>query len=308
MAIGRAIKEYLRHLTISRGLAAHTLKNYRRYLQAFADWTREHGLERVEQISGEDLLEFQLFLRRDQQHLAPKTQNYYLIAIRGLCKYLISRDVVVIPADKITLAKIEQREILFLESAEFEQLLSAITGTELNSLRDRALINLLYSTGLRISELVALERQKVTAETEEFSVRGKGGKIRPVFLTTAARESLAEYLRARSDSNPALLIRHHKDPAKDETTSPLGSRSIQRLLTHWAKLAGLGQTVTPHKLRHSFATALLRRGADLRSVQALLGHSSIITTQAYTHVTDKSLRDVHRRFHDQPAGEHSKTA
>lgn len=295
MLIRRAIKEYLRHCKVGKGYSTNTLKSYQQYLAVFEDWAGQSNLTNIEQISLEDIEDFQEHLHLAENRGA-KTINYYLIALRSFFKYLLGRDVAVLAPERVTLAKTPARQVHFLETEEVEQLLAAPEGINLNTQRDRAILEVLYSTGLRVSELVGLKKSNVNLKTGEFSVKGKGGKVRPVFLRDRAIEALKSYLDTRPDSNPVLFIRHQKNPQLDEKANALTARSVQRLLKHYGALAGIVKPLTPHKLRHSFATELLRNGADLRSVQELLGHSSITTTQVYTHVTNKSLRDVHQRF------------
>lgn len=297
MTIARAIKEYLRFLAVSKGVAKRTLDTYQAYLNVFANWATQNKLTSIEQFTHEDVLDFQLFLQSSEPVRSAKTQNYYLIALRGLLKYLATRDVPALSAEKITLAKTGARQIHFLEANELDRLVDAIGQETISQQRDRAIITLLYGSGLRLSELLSLKRNQVAVEHGEFSVRGKGGKVRPVFLTDQAQTALNAYLAARHDTNQFLFIRHHRDPLRDDQAPALNGRYVQRQLLRYAVEAGITKPVSPHKLRHSFATELLRNGADLRSVQALLGHSSITTTQTYTHVTDASLRDVHQRFH-----------
>jgi site-specific recombinase XerD len=294
MLIRRAIKEYLRYCQ-RRGYSPNTVSSYRQYLAVFELWATAAALKNIEQASLEDIEDFQEFLHSSESRGA-KTINYYLIALRSLFKYWLSRDIEVLAPERITLAKTPARQVHFLESEEVERLLAAPDGQALAIRRDRAILEVLYSTGLRVSELISLKRNHVNLKTGEFSIKGKGGKVRPVFLRQQAITSLSDYLQARSDSNPILFIRHQKNPQHDETAKALTARSVQRLLKHYGALAGIVKPLTPHKLRHSFATELLRNGADLRSVQELLGHSSITTTQVYTHVTNRSLKDIHRRF------------
>ncbi len=308
MKISRAVTEYLRFCKTAKGFSPHTLRNYRHYLSAFEQWASNNNLENIEDLSGEDIIEFQEYLLTDKPDLTHKTVNYYLIALRALLKYLLGRDLEVMAPDKVTLAKVPGRQIQFLEREEVERLLQSSVGSTLIDLRDNAVINVLYSSGLRVSELIGLERRMVNISRGEFSIKGKGGKTRPVFLSPEAQEALGLYIKARHDSNPFVFIRHFSNIELDSRQKRgLTSRSIQRILTQRSKLAGIVKPVTPHKLRHSFATELLRNGADLRSVQALLGHSSVTTTQIYTHVTDQSLRETHQRFFpatgDNQAGE-----
>lgn len=297
MKIERAVKEYLRYCGTTRGFSPHTLRNYDHYLNTLRIWCEENKVSTVENLTSDDVLDFQVALQQEDK-LSHRTINYYLIAIRALLRYLINRDLKVIAPDKIELAKVPQRQIHFLEPEEVQRLLFSSEAETLATLRDQAMINLLYSSGLRVSELTSLKRNQVNLSRGEFSIRGKGGKVRPVFLSEEASKSLQRYLDSRRDTNPYLLIRHYKNVEADsKAKTSLSARSVQRILTERARLAGLTKPVSPHKLRHSFATLLLQNGADLRSVQAMLGHSSVTTTQLYTHVTDKSLRETHQRFH-----------
>jgi len=301
MTISRAIKDYLRYLETAQGAATHTTANYRRYLNHLEAWATINQLVKVEDLTSEDVIDWQLTLLQEREKKRSRaTINYYLIALRSLLKYLIGRDIAVIPPEKVTLSKTPARQIDFLDPDEISALQNQMTGADLNAKRDQAMLAVLFATGLRISELLSLKRNQVSLVTGEFSVRGKGGKVRPVFLSEVALETLGQYLDDRADTNPFLFIRHHKNPVLDSNHSPLGARTVQRLIQVAAARAGIVKPVSPHKIRHSFATDLLRNGADLRSVQALLGHSSITTTQIYTHVTDQSLRDVHHRFHKDP--------
>lgn len=259
-------------------------------------WAEENSLGDIEKLTGEDIEEFQLYLNSSEPPRSKATQNYYLIAVRTMLKYLLNRDVDVLSPDKISLSKTPGRQVNFFEAEEIDAIRAAIPLTLIGK-RDRAMFSVLYATGLRISELVSLKRNQVSTVSGEFSVIGKGGKVRPVFLTDVAKDDLADYLESRRDSNPYLFIRHYRNPILENNKRPVTARSVQRSFVTYAKLAGVTKPISPHKLRHSFATDLLRNGADLRSVQALLGHSSITTTQVYTHITDKSLKDIHKRFH-----------
>lgn len=301
MKISRAIKEFLRYCQGSKGYSDNTLRNYRHYLNRFEAWAEQNGIGKIGDLTVDDVEEFSQTLTKGERPIqSKKTRNYYLIALRTLLKYLIGRDVEVMSPEKITLAKTTGRQIEFLETEELAKLRESIPNETLSQKRDRAMMSVLFSTGLRVSELVSLKRNQVSLKSGEFSMLGKGGKVRPVFLGSVARDDLADYVATRADANPFLFIRHYQNPANDtKRKAALTARSVQRILNYWAKTAGLEKTVSPHKLRHSFATDLLRNGADLRSVQALLGHSSITTTQVYTHITDKSLRDIHERFHSE---------
>lgn len=304
MTVSRAVREFLRHLSVSRGLATNTIRNYRIYLSVFEKWASSQKIIKIERLGLEEIFEFQLFLREVKEgQRSAKTTNSYLIALRCLLRYLLSRAVEVVAPDQVGLAKTSERVVEFLEPSEVDQLLDSLNRPDnrenqsakagLDQRRDRALIAILFSSGLRLHELIGLKRAQISLKKGEATVVGKGGRARLVFLSPEALESIVKYLRFRADGNPYLLIRH------DQTSSkrPLSMRTVQRILKRRASEAGLTKRVTPHRLRHSFATDLLRNGADLRSVQALLGHASINTTQIYTHVTDQSLKNTYRRFH-----------
>lgn len=292
MKLQRAITDFLKHCRISRGYSPHTIRNYSAQLSALHNWAMENGIEKVEDISREDIDDFQLHLLDTRPNFSQKTKNYYLISIRSLLKYLIDRDIEVLAPEKIALSKLPQRQIQALEPEEVEQLMDPADDSYIE-LRDQAVISVLYSTGLRIGELVKLKLTDVNVKKGEFSVKGKGGKVRPVFLTDQSKKALNKYLTKRSDDNPYLFVQENQN----EQLKPITARTVQRRLELRAKRSGIVKPVSPHKLRHSFATHLLQNGADIRSVQAMLGHSSITTTQVYTHVTDKNLRDIHRQFH-----------
>jgi len=299
MKITRAIRDFVKHCQVQKGLSTYTIRNYSASLNSFEKWATENQLDDIEKVTAEDISDFQVNLYETKNNLSTKTVNYYLIALRSLFRYLLSREVDVLAPDKLILAKTAQRQIDFFDSTELSGLIEAIPTNDLSGIRDKALVAMLFSTGLRLSEIVSLKRNMVNINSGEFSVKGKGGKVRPAFLTESAKQLLSDYISKRKDTNTYLFIRHFKDPEKDTTLAkPLNSRSIQRLLKHYATLAGIVKPISPHKLRHSFATTLLQRGADIRSVQAMLGHSSITTTQVYTHVTDKNLKDVHKKFLD----------
>jgi site-specific recombinase XerD len=229
------------------------------------------------------------------QTLKKKTQNYHLIALRAFLKYIMKRGVTSLSPDRIELAKVAERSLDLISSEELHRLLEAPDPKELKGLRDRALLQMLFSTGLRVSELCSLNRD-LDLNKDEFSVRGKGEKIRVVFLTDSAKAALKEYLKARKDMDEALFTQFGKNGQNRETLR-LTPRSVERIIKFYAIKAGITRKVTPHVVRHSFATDLLENGADLRSVQALLGHAHIGTTQIYTHVTDKHLKEVHKKFH-----------
>jgi len=234
----------------------------------------------------------------NKQPLSKSTQNYYLIALRTFLKYLSTRNINTLSPEKIELAKTSERQITFLKDEELEEILAKPNLKTIQGLRDKAILDLLFSTGLRVSELCHLKKEDINLEKNEFSVKGKGGKIRVVFLDDDARESLKRYLSARNDKSEYLFVSYgHTNSPVAMPQGKITPRSVQRMIKKYSKAAGITKNVTPHVLRHSFATDLLMAGADLRSVQALLGHSSVTTTQIYTHVTDKHLGEVHQAFH-----------
>jgi site-specific recombinase XerD len=296
--LSRLKREFLEYTEIEKGRSLKTVENYDRYLSRFLEHSK---VESPSDIDDSVLREYRLWLNRQStghksphsETLSKKTQNYYLIALRAFLKYLAKRSIPSVSPEVIELAKVGERALDLITPAELSRLFDSTKGSELKDLRDRAMLELLFSTGLRVSELAAL-----TVDTDfnagEISVRGKGSKIRVVFVSMEAREAVKSYLKARKDIEEALFVRIAQ---KGKVTGPLGSRSIERAIKDRAIQAGISKKVTPHVLRHMFATDLLSNGADLRSVQMLLGHANISTTQIYTHVTNKQLRDTHAKFH-----------
>jgi integrase/recombinase XerD len=303
--LSEAITQFLEYCEVEKQLSKLTLRNYDHYLGRFAAWGARNGVTKPADISIDAVRGFRLWLNRQpNQHggeLGRLTQNYHVIAIRALLKYLAKRDIKALPADKIELGKTERRSVEFLTPEETERLLeSSGTKNTFTSLRDRTILELLYSTGLRVSELCGLDTDQVNADRGEFQVRGKGDKPRIVFLSDRAKEHLQAYLGKRKSAMKPLLTRSDSTEAAKEPDGSdlrLTPRSIQRIIKKYTAAAGLVKDVTPHTLRHSFATGLLRNGADIRSVQQMLGHASITTTQVYTHVTNPQLREVHKKFH-----------
>lgn len=301
MDLSELKKQFLEYLEIERGRSVKTVENYDRYLTRFFAFAK---VKRPKDITEEQIREFRLYLNRQPgtkvgsrtEPMKRRTQNYYLIAVRAFLKFLRKRGIESTSPERIELAKVPERSLDLISSAELARLLSAPKADTLEGKRDRAILELLFSTGLRISELCSLSVDDVDLSRDEFSVRGKGDKVRVVFLTDEARAALREYLAARKDMEDALFIRYGKKAhlGEDARVTP---RAVQRLLKHYAAKAGITRKVTPHVIRHSFATDLLSNGADLRSVQALLGHAHIGTTQVYTHVTDAHLRSVHKQYH-----------
>jgi site-specific recombinase XerD len=248
--------------------------------------------------------EFRLWLNRQpatkkvsvaNETLKKRTQNYYLIALRAFLKFLRKRGVTTMSPEEIDLAKVSERTIDLISLNELERLFKAPDTTTLQGLRDKAMLELLFSTGLRVSELVSLSRE-LDIDAEEFSIRGKGEKVRVVFISPEARDAVKNYLKKRNDMEDAMFVNIVRDPKKTAPTR-LTARSVERIVKRYAIKAGISKKVTPHVMRHSFATDLLSNGADLRSVQMLLGHANIATTQIYTHITDKGLRETHKKFH-----------
>lgn len=284
-SIKKLHKEFLEHLEIEKGRSLKTVENYDRYLKRF--FTFAH-IDSPVDITEDMVRRYRLWLNRFKdehgQELSRKTQNYYLIALRSFLKYCAKRNVESLGAEKIELAKTSPHELDLLDSADVERLLEMPKGNDPKAMRDRAILEMFFSTGLRISELCALAMDDINIKRGEFSVRGKGGKIRVVFLSDRAQKALETYLNKSTKVD-------------DERLFPMTARSIQRMIKRYAIAAGITKKVTPHVLRHAFATDLLQNGADLRSVQALLGHANIATTQVYTHVTDRQLAEIHHAFH-----------
>ena len=288
------------HLEIEKNRSRKTVENYGHYLTRFLSFTKA---DQPSHIDMDAVRKFRIYLNRmsdfHNKPLKKITQNYHIIALRSFLKYLAKRDIKTLAAEKVELGKQEDREVEFLEPSEVARLILAPGQKTTADLRDKAILETLFSTGLRISELCSLNQGEINLNRGEFSVRGKGSKLRVVFLSDGAKESLKTYIKNRKDSDPALFIRIPPNEKYERYENlRLTPRSIQRIIKKHAIKAGIiGKKVSPHSLRHTFATDLLRNGADIRSVQAMLGHSSVTTTQIYTHVTDKQLREIHKRFH-----------
>lgn len=287
--------EFLEYLEIEKGRSIKTVENYDRYLMRFLNHTKVTSPSR---ITEQMVREFRIFLNRQagtSGTMKHKTQNYYMISLRAFLKFLRKRGIESLNPERIELAKVGARDLDLITAEELNRLIDGASGPSLVSLRDKAMLELLFSTGLRVSELCSLNRD-IDLTRDEFSIRGKGEKIRVVFLSPAAKRSIKEYLDKRGDVDDALFIQMGK-AASGAKYLRLTPRSVERTVKQYAIKAGITRRVTPHVIRHSFATDLLENGADLRSVQALLGHSNIATTQVYTHITDKHLREVHKAFH-----------
>lgn len=296
-----AKRQFLEYIEIERGRAVKTIENYDHYLSRYFT---QMGIKDVSDVSEQNIREFRLWLNRQpgakNDSMKRRTQNYYMIALRAFLKFLRKRDIAAISPEKIELAKLPERQIDLITSAEMERLMRApreafekekAPDKALTYLRDSAILELLFSTGLRISELCALNSD-IDLSRDELSVRGKGEKVRVVFLSPTAKESVRKYLKARKDMGEALFVDGR--PNKLHRITP---RDVQRHLKSYVARAGITNVVTPHTLRHAFATDLLSNGADIRSVQQLLGHASINTTQIYTHITDAHLREIHKKYH-----------
>lgn len=293
-------REFLEYVEIEKGSALRTIENYDHYLTRFFEFSKIASPEDITDLS---VREFRLWLNRQStgnnrasgKTVSKKTQNYYMIALRVFLKYLTKKGIKVMSAEQIDLAKVPERSLDLITSSELARLREAPNGNDIKSLRDRAVLELLFSTGLRVSELCSL-MSDIDLSIDEYSIRGKGGKVRVVFLSDSAKEAVRAYLAVRKDMEEALFVQVGKETSSKKNGA-LTRRSIERIVKHYAVKAGISKKVTPHVIRHCFATDLLSNGADIRSVQMMLGHANISTTQIYTHVTDKQLRDVHKKFH-----------
>ncbi len=305
MSLKELKREFLEYLEIEKGRSILTVRNYDHYLTRFLEYAK---IDDPKEVTETQVREYRLWLNRqpgtkvgrNMETLKPKTRNYYLIALRAFLKYLRKRGVESLNPERIELAKVPERSLDLISSAELTRLIEAPDPHTLSGLRDRAILELLFSTGLRVSELCSLSQEDVDLTRDEFSIRGKGDKVRVVFLSDTARDAIKAYLKERKDFDDAMFIQYGKNAKHSDEKNidlRLTPRSVQRIIKRYATIAGITRKMTPHKLRHCFATDLLSNGADLRSVQALLGHANIATTQIYTHVTDKHLRDIHKKFH-----------
>lgn len=293
------LAEFLDALELERGRSLKTIENYSHYLNRFYEYA---GDIQVAKINDKTIAGWRKWLNRlrldDGRSVSIATINYHLIAMRSFLKYLARQDVESLPPERIELAKAARPQVAFLDAEEVARLVEAVSGNDLAGKRDRAMVLLLFSGGLRVSELVSLNRDDVNTARGEFTIRGKGQKDRPVFLSELASGALNEYLSLRKDKDDALFIHlAHKKSDESNETARLTPRSVQRIIERGRVAAGITKRVTPHTLRHSFATDLLSHGADLRSVQELLGHANVATTQVYTHITNPKLKEVHQKFH-----------
>jgi site-specific recombinase XerD len=300
MLFAKAKTDFLEYLEIEQNRSQKTIANYDHYLTRLIDYA---GDIKVGDINAELIRKWRLWLNRlgtnVSDELGKDTQNYHLIALRSFLKFCAKRNIPALPADKVELAHTKRKQVTFLNEEELSRLFGQPDISALAGLRDRAILELLFSSGLRVSELVVLDREHINLKRREFMVRGKGQKDRPIFISPAAAEWVSKYLAKREDNGRPLFVRYGGRRAIDNTGNfhRLTARSVQRLVSRYALLAGITKHVSPHTLRHSFATDLLMNGADLRSVQAMLGHSNISTTQIYTHVTDPHLKSIHEKFH-----------
>lgn len=293
--------DFVESLEVEGGRSSKTAENYTHYLERFVSFT---GDIPVDKITSDIIRKYRLWLNRYEndngETLSLKTQSYHLIALRGFLQYLAKRDIESLSPNKIELPKTVRKQVTFLHFDEIERLREQISTADEPGLRDRAIMELLFSGGLRVSELCSLNRDHINTTRREFMVRGKGQKDRPVFISNAAAQHVENYIDARTDSLAALFISYSRNAGAVDTSGDyrrLTPRSIQRMIAKYARLAGITKHVSPHTMRHSFATDLLMNGADIRSVQTMLGHADISTTQVYTHVTDEHLREVHEKFH-----------
>jgi len=305
MQLKSAIKQFLEHCEIDKNQSDRTLINYKHYLSRFLEFAENIEINKIDQ---KIIKKYRLYLNRykfkKEETLSVKTQNYHIIALRAFLKYCVKNDWKVIAPEKVDLAKIPDRHVEYLTREELERLFRALNNGKQTGLRNRAILEMLYSTGLRISELVNLNRQNVDLEHSEFAIRGKGKKMRIVFMSPRAKSWLTEYLDSRDDNYDPLFLNHGRSRRRKKDNLDLKGEhrrfteyTIQEIVRTAGIKAGITKHVTPHTIRHSFATELLLNGADIRSVQELLGHSSITTTQIYTHITNKKLKEIHKKYH-----------
>ncbi|MFA6006004.1 MAG: tyrosine-type recombinase/integrase [Patescibacteria group bacterium] len=305
MSLHEAVLQFLEYCELDRNLSQRTIRMYGYYLNFFSEWAQKNfpdDVTDVTKISDQHLRRFRLYLSQvyKNQYKGPlkrQSQNYFLIALRSLLRFLIREEVSVMSPDKIDLGKTRDRDIKFLTPEDLNRLFQTPNVKRVQGLRDRTILEVLFSTGLRVSELAGLNRDQVNVERGEFGVIGKGGKARVVFLSKNAIEWLNRYMQTRKDPSPAVFIRYKGKTAESPEKLRLSPRQIERLVDRYRITAGITSRITPHVLRHSFATDLLMHGADLRSVQEMLGHKNIATTQIYTHVTNPHLKEVHEKFH-----------
>ncbi len=301
MYLSELINDFAEHLEVEGGRSLKTVDNYTRYLERLVEFA---GDITVDKITTEIIRKYRLWLNRYEndngEELSTITQTYHLIALRGFLNYLAKRDIASLSAEKIELPKVVRKQVTFLSVEEIGRLCAAIPDDDSTiSLRDKAIVELLFSSGLRVSELTALDRDHINTKRREFMVRGKGQKDRPIFISQKAANIIEEYLAKRADTLPALFLNVSRNNTGGTSGNyrRLSTRSVQRMVSRYAKLAGITKHVTPHTMRLSYATDLLMNGADISSVQTMLGHSDISTTQVYTHVTDQHLKETYEKYH-----------
>lgn len=300
MHVQKLVTDFLEHLEIEQNRSQKTIENYHHYLTRLIDFA---GDIKISDITPELIRQWRLWLNRlgtnTSDELQKTTQNYHLIALRSFLKYCVKRDIRCLAPEKVELARTKRKQVTFLDEDELARLFGQPNTAKIGGMRDRAILELLFSSGLRVSELVGLNRDHINLKRLEFMVRGKGQKDRPIFISPEASKWIERYLDGRKDNSPPLFVRVSGTKQADTSGNHmrLTARSVQRMIAGYARRAGITKHVSPHTLRHSFATDLLMNGADLRSVQAMLGHSNIATTQIYTHVTDPHLKKVHQKFH-----------
>ena len=302
--IAGKVEQFFEYLQVEKGCSPLTIRNYRHYLNRLINWLGKEGIrQNLKDINPDVVRGYRVYLSnlpdRKGGTLSRRTQGYHVIALRSFLKWLLKNDQPVMAPDKIDLPKVAERQVKFLTGNMVDRLLNAPTLSTIQGKRDKAILEVLFSTGLRVSELVKLDRDKIDLDRREFGIIGKGGRARVVFLSVRSADWLNKYLNERQDKYQPVFIRHK---GKVEPTTPdekmrLTPRSVQRMIKKYVRKIKLPVDATPHVLRHSFATDLLMAGADIRSVQEMLGHKNISTTQIYTHVTSKRLREIHEQFH-----------
>lgn len=307
MILHEAVLRFLEYCELDKNLSQSTIKMYSYYILFFETWFTQVYKKKsliVEDITDEDIRKFRLYLAQvykkpDHGELKKQTQNYFLVCLRSFFRFLIKKGYKTISPEQIDLGKMADRQIRTIDQDDLTRLLSSPDTKKIMGLRDKAILECLFSTGLRVSELVGLNKENINLDTCEFSVIGKGGKARVVFITKVAAEWIKKYLEARDDTSHALFVSYSGPRSKDIPggRNRLTARSVERMIAKYKKQAGIVKFVSPHVLRHSFATDLLNNGANLRSVQELLGHKNISTTQVYTHLTDPQLKETHQKYH-----------
>jgi len=309
----KLIPDFLEYCEVEKGLSPITTRNYHNFLRLFVNWLRDNKYDHLKphQLTAKHIWDYRLYLSRKKDergaYIKKTTQNYYLIALRNLLSYFMAKDIIALPSEKIKLPKLTDKDksIKFLKFEQVEKLLAMPDTTTEEGLRDRAILEILFSTGARVSELVSLNIRQFNLNNliknkftdQELSISGKGGSTRTIYFSNRALKWLSAYLKTRKDIYPPLFINYATNDRDENDDHRLTSRSIERIVKKYTNMAGLPVDATPHTLRHSFATDLLGHGADMRSVQELLGHKNIATTQIYTHLTNQHLREVHKKFH-----------